>query len=71
MAAIETTGNAPVQLLTPTEVAESLRVCRTTVYGLIRTGELESVKVGRRRLITADAVVAYVEGLKPETVGAS
>lgn len=33
------------------EAAEELSVSRATVYGLIRSGELPSLKIGSRRLI--------------------
>ena len=45
------------------EVAEQLRVGRTTAYGLIGSGELPSIKVGGSRRVTAEALRAYVEGL--------
>ena len=51
---------SPPLLYTPGETAELLRVCRTTVYGLIRDGELRSVKIGRRRLIPAEALADYI-----------
>jgi excisionase family DNA binding protein len=51
-------------LLTPERAAEQLDVGRTTVYGLITSGELDSVKIGRSRRIPADALVAYVERLR-------
>ena len=38
-------------LLTAEEAAESLKVGRCKVYDLIRTGELESIKIGRLRRI--------------------
>lgn len=42
------------------EAAQSLGVGRTTVYELMNSGDLESVKVGRRRIIPADAVGAFL-----------
>lgn len=42
------------------EVAAYLRCGRTHVFHLLKSGELQSVKVGRKRLIPADAVHAYV-----------
>lgn len=41
------------------ETAHALGVGRTTVYELLSNGELESIKVGRRRIIPADAVRNY------------
>jgi len=34
-------------LLKPTEVAEVLRIGRSLVYGMLATGELPSIRVGR------------------------
>lgn len=51
-------------LLTPERAAEQLDIGRTTVYGLIAAGELESVRIGRSRRVPADALVAYVERLR-------
>ncbi|MGY1736347.1 helix-turn-helix domain-containing protein [Geodermatophilus sp. SYSU D00684] len=63
----------PEQLLfTPERAADQLDLGRTTVYGLIASGELDSVKIGRSRRIPADALVAYVERLRSrETSGAA
>ena len=51
-------------LLTPERAAERLDVGRTTVYGLLATGELESVRIGRSRRIPAEAVEGYVARLR-------
>lgn len=47
-------------LLTVEEAARRLRVGRTTCYGLIRSGELESIDIGRLRRVPADAPAAYL-----------
>jgi excisionase family DNA binding protein len=40
-----------------TEARELLGgICRNTIYGLLRDGELESVVIGRRRFISAAAI---------------
>jgi excisionase family DNA binding protein len=41
-----------------------MRICQTNVYGLLKSGALRSVQIGARRLIPAEALVAYVESLK-------
>jgi excisionase family DNA binding protein len=51
-------------LLRPEEVAELIGVGRTKVFELMRTGQLESVRIGACRRIPASAVFAYVEGLR-------
>lgn len=50
-------------LLTVPEAMTALRLSRATVYDLIRSGELGSVKVGRCRRIPAQAVQAFVARL--------
>jgi excisionase family DNA binding protein len=54
------------QLLTVPEVMAVLRLGRCTVYDLIRSGRLESVKVGRSRRVPAAAVDAFVCQLREE-----
>lgn len=39
-----------------TEAAKALGLGRTSVYELIRTGELETRKMGRRRLVTVASI---------------
>lgn len=46
------------------QVAAYLRCGRTQVFNLIRTGELASLKVGRRRLVPRDSILAYVDRLR-------
>jgi len=50
-------------LLRPEEVAEALGVGRTSVYELLRSGELRSVKIGKSRRIPTEAVRELVERL--------
>ena len=47
-------------LLTVEEAARRLHIGRTTCFALIRTGELESIYVGRLRRVPADAPAEYV-----------
>jgi excisionase family DNA binding protein len=56
------TTDSPL-LFTPEHAAAKLELGRTTVYHLIATGELESVKVGRLRRVTAGALQDYVNRL--------
>lgn len=53
-------------LLTAERAAERLSLGRTTVYGLIASGELASVKVGRARRVPAGALDAYVARLSAD-----
>jgi excisionase family DNA binding protein len=50
-------------LLTAEEAAERLGIGRTLMYQLIRTGEVESVLIGRLRRIPASAVDEYAQRL--------
>jgi excisionase family DNA binding protein len=50
-------------LLTPEEAAEALRVGRSKVYDLIRSGRLRSVKVDGARRIPMTCLMAFVESL--------
>lgn len=45
------------------EAADALRLSRSLIYELIRSGRLRSVKAGRRRLVPVSALVEYVESL--------
>ncbi|OAA26555.1 DNA-binding protein, excisionase family [Frankia sp. EI5c] len=51
-------------LFTPAEAAEILAIGRTTVYELLATGALESVRIGRSRRIPRAALNAYVRRLR-------
>lgn len=42
---------------------------RGTVYRLIDSDELESVKDGSRRLVVTSSILAYIESLKISTEG--
>lgn len=54
-------GSAEPVLYTPDETAGILRVGKTTVYSLLRAGEIESILISRRRrLIPLDSITAYV-----------
>ncbi|GAA3364013.1 helix-turn-helix domain-containing protein [Saccharopolyspora gregorii] len=50
-------------LLTVEEAAEQLGIGRTTTYALVRSGELESVRIGRLRRIPKEAINAYAARL--------
>jgi excisionase family DNA binding protein len=43
------------------DAATALSVGRTTIYELMRSGQLETRKMGRRRLITAESLRRLVE----------
>jgi excisionase family DNA binding protein len=53
-------------LYSPEQAAELLSVSRTRVYDLMSAGKLKSVKLGRSRRISADALLDFVKGLAEE-----
>lgn len=57
--------NAGAQrLLSLPEVSAALGgISRSTVYNLIRTGQLTRVNIGSRAFITSDSLTAYLEKL--------
>ena len=58
---------SPTKLLyTVPEVVDMTTLSRSVIYELIRTGRLRSVQQGRRRLIPAEALTAYVHLLSDE-----
>jgi excisionase family DNA binding protein len=53
------------RLLYPiSEASELLGIKRTLTYELIGAGEIETVTVGRRRLVPREALEAYVSRLR-------
>jgi excisionase family DNA binding protein len=51
-------------LYKPETAGAKLELGRTSIFHLVKTGELRSVKIGRSRRIPADALEEYVERLK-------
>jgi excisionase family DNA binding protein len=47
-------------LTTVKEATDATRLSRSTLYGLMDRGELEYVKLGRRRLIPASALAELI-----------
>jgi excisionase family DNA binding protein len=52
------------------EAVEASGLGRTTLYAAIAAGELETIKVGTRRLITRDALLDFLERHRDADVGA-
>ncbi|GAA2398823.1 hypothetical protein GCM10010191_02010 [Actinomadura vinacea] len=50
-------------VLTVDEAAARLRVSRWTLYDLIRSNQLRTIKIGRRRLVPADALAECLDQL--------
>ena len=49
------------KLLTIAETADTLRVSKWTLYRLLQTNQLQSVRIGSRRLIPAAVVDRFIE----------
>jgi excisionase family DNA binding protein len=49
-----------VRFLTVYELALMMRISKMSAYRLVRTGELESIRVGRSYRIPEQAVIAYM-----------
>ena len=45
------------------EAADALRLSRSAIYELIRSGRLRTVKAGRRRLVPVEALAEFVTTL--------
>jgi excisionase family DNA binding protein len=56
----------PKALLTIPQASERLSIGRTQTYTELMSGRLQSVKIGRRRLIPEVAIEAYVQRLLDE-----
>jgi excisionase family DNA binding protein len=55
-------------LLTVAEACDSLRVSKWTLYQLIRSRQLETVRIRRRRLIPLTAIHDLVKRLSDEAI---
>ncbi|MEU0485639.1 helix-turn-helix domain-containing protein [Streptosporangium sp. G11] len=51
-------------VITVEEAAQKLRISRWTLYTLIRSNQLRTIKIGRRRLVPVDALAECVDNLK-------
>lgn len=51
------------------DTTNRLGVGRTTVYRLIEEGQLETVQVGRRRLVLSESIDAFIERLRAQQAG--
>jgi excisionase family DNA binding protein len=51
---------APDRLLSVDEAAAALNLGRSALYGEVAAGRLRTVKVGRRRLVPAASIAAFI-----------
>lgn len=61
-------GNEPQRLLlTVEEAAQMLGVGRTTLFGLLQSGQLASVRIGAARRVSVQAIEEFVDQLTERT----
>jgi excisionase family DNA binding protein len=58
------TGADPRVLLTVEEAARRLNIGRTTMYGLVSSGVIESVTIGRLRRVPSECLDNFVAALR-------
>ncbi|MGM9442192.1 helix-turn-helix domain-containing protein [Streptomyces murinus] len=58
-------------LYRPEEAAAILSIGRSLIYEEMRLGRLQTVRIGRRRLIPPEYIVHYVDLLKREAEAAA
>lgn len=49
------------EILTREEVMEALKICRSTFYKLLQTGELKGFKEGNRYKVPMESIEEYIE----------
>lgn len=54
----------PLRLLTVPEIQQRTQLSRSSVYKLLATGALESIKIGGARRVPEDALEAYIRTLR-------
>lgn len=66
--AVKTVAALPTLVLTVEEAASVLRIGRTTVFALVKNGEIRSYLVGRSRRIPLSAINEYLARKEEEAV---
>jgi excisionase family DNA binding protein len=61
---------SPLTLLTVEEAAQRLSIGRTTMYALLKAGQINSVRIGRLRRIPSEALTTYTARLIAEQYAA-
>ncbi|TDU89446.1 excisionase family DNA binding protein [Kribbella voronezhensis] len=60
----DSTLTAAPLLLTVEQAAQQLGIGRTTVFALVKSGDLESIPLGRLRRIPAECITEYINRLR-------
>ncbi|WP_394890152.1 helix-turn-helix domain-containing protein [Mesorhizobium sp. AaZ16] len=56
------------KLLSIQDLVRETRLGRTSVFELIRTGRLRSIKIGKRRLVRANDLSTFIDGLAAKPI---
>jgi excisionase family DNA binding protein len=60
----EITSNTPLKLLINVrDASAALSISRSKFYELLQSGVIRTVKIGQRRLVSADSLTAYANSL--------
>ena len=59
-----------ITLLNMKQVIEHLNISQWVYYKLVRTGQLPTVSLGKRRLVRLKTLKAYIDGAESEKAGA-
>lgn len=60
---------AMTTIYTVEEAAQKLRKGRTWTWGVVRSGELRSFKIGARRVVSQDAIDEFIERAMASAAG--
>lgn len=52
------------RLNTIAQTSDRLGICRANLYNLLGSGQLRSVKIGRRRLVPEQAIADFITALE-------
>lgn len=53
-------SDAPARLVSIVAAGKALGISRNTVFSLLSKGKLDYVRIGRRRLVPADAIEKFI-----------
>jgi len=53
-------SDAPARLVSIVAASKALGISRNTVFSLLSRGKLDYVRIGRRRLVPADAIERFI-----------
>ncbi len=63
-----TSQEATPKLLTLKEASAALRVSQWTLFNLINRRQLDTIKIGRRRLVPAASITKLIDELREEAL---